>query len=192
MRKNHYCLSIGIISFFLIMNSCSYKEKKSLTLEDNYEQILANKINISEVENCNLNLKNQKVFFGNDSLNKISLMNLVSKNKIFFCFSRNTCTPCIEQTVDIIKKIFPDYKQNEKIIFVSPDYDKRFRDNCYGKMLLTLEQSKFGIPIENTEAPFFLRINNRLYIESIHIINNFNFKKTEVYLRELTQKSDFR
>lgn len=192
MRKNHYCLSIGIISFFLIMNSCSYKEKKSSTLEDNYEQILANKIKISEVENCNLNLKNQKVFFGNDSLNKISLMNLVSKNKIFFCFSRNTCTPCIEQTVDIIKKIFPDYKQNEKIIFMSPDYDKRFRDNCYGKMLLTLEQSKFGIPIENSEAPFFLRVNNQLHIESIHIVNNLNFKKTEVYLRELTQKSDFR
>lgn len=192
MRRNHYCLSIGIISFFLIMNSCSYKEKKSSTLKDNYEQILANKIRISEVENCNLNLKNQKVFLGNDSLNKISLMNLVSKNKIFFCFSRNTCTPCLEQTIDIIKKIFPNYKQSEKIMFISPDYDKRFRENCYGKKLLTLEDSKFGIPIEDTEAPFFLIVNNQLHIESIHIVNNLNFKKTELYLRKLTQKSDFK
>lgn len=188
MRQTYYHLLIGIISFFLIMNSCSYKEKKKSVSEDNYEQILANKIKISEVENCNLNLKNQKVFFGNDSLNKISLMNLASKNKIFFCFSRNTCTPCIEQTVDIIKKIFPDYKQNEKIIFISPDYDKRFRDNCYGKELLILEHSKFGIPIENTEAPFFLIVNNQLHIESIHIVNNLNFEKTEKYLRKIAKK----
>jgi len=191
MRQNYYHLLICIISFFLVMNSCSYKEKKSSTLEDNYEQILANKIKISEVENCNLNLKNQKVFFGNDSLNKISLMNLVSKNKIFFCFSRNTCTPCLEQTVEIIKKIFPNYKQNEKIIFISPDYDKRFRENCYGKKLLTLEDSKFGIPIEDTEAPFFLIINDQLHIEAIHIVNNLNFEKTEEYLRKIAQEINF-
>jgi len=187
MRQNYYHLLICIISFFLVMNSCSYKEKKSSTLEDNYEQILANKIKISEVENCNLNLKNQKVFFGNE----ISLMNLVSKNKIFFCFSRNTCTPCLEQTVEIIKKIFPNYKQNEKIIFISPDYDKRFRENCYGKKLLTLEDSKFGIPIEDTEAPFFLIINDQLHIEAIHIVNNLNFEKTEEYLRKIAQEINF-
>lgn len=191
MRQTYYHLLIGILLFFLIMNSCSYNEKKNSKSEDNYEQILANKIKISEVENCNLNLKNQKVFFGNDSLNKISLMNLVSKNKIFFCFSRNTCTPCLEQTVEIIKKVFQNYKQNEKIIFISPDYDKRFRENCYGKKLLTLEDSKFGIPIEDTEAPFFLMINDKLQIKSIHIVNNLNFEKTEEYLREITLKTEF-
>ena len=118
-------------------------------------------------------------------------MNLVSKNKIFFCFSRNTCTPCLEQTVEIIKKIFPNYKQNEKIIFISPDYDKRFRENCYGKKLLTLEDSKFGIPIEDTEAPFFLIINDQLHIEAIHIVNNLNFEKTEEYLRKIAQEINF-
>jgi len=118
-------------------------------------------------------------------------MNLTSKNKIFFCFSRNTCTPCIEQTIEIVKKIFPDYQQNERIIFISPDYEKRFRDNCYGKKLLTLEHSKLGIPIEETEAPFFLVVNDQLYIEAIHIVNNLNFEKTEEYLRKIIKRTDF-
>lgn len=191
MKKTYHHLLIGIFSLLMFMNSCSYQEKKSSTLENNYEQILANKIKISEEENSNLKLKDQNVFFGNDSLNKISLMKLTSKNKLYFCFSRNTCTPCIEQTIEIIKKKFPDYQQNEKIIFISPGYEKKFRDNCYGKKLLTLEHSKLGIPIEDTEAPFFLVINNHLYIEAIHIVNNLNFEKTETFLHKITKRTDF-
>ncbi len=187
-----YTINGAILILFLSVNSCSFKEKKKPTLEDNYEQVLAEKIKISESDNGNLKVKNQGFFFGNDSLIKIPLKNFVSKKKIFFCFSKNTCTPCVEKTIEILKNIFPDYKLNERIVFISPDYEKRFRNNCYGKKLLTLEYSKFGIPIEDTEAPFFLILNNQLVIESIHIVNNLNFLKTEMYLQKIAQRVDFR
>ncbi|NCB69925.1 MAG: hypothetical protein EOM47_13925 [Bacteroidia bacterium] len=183
-EANNYKL-IGLLLCFLILNSCSNKEKNNLILDDNYDQILANKISISEKENSNLFLKDQVCFLGNDSLNTLRLIDFVSENNVFFCFSEVTCTPCIEQTIEIVMKVFPDYKQNENIIFVSPDYDKRYRDNCYGKKLLTLKHSKFGIPIEDTEAPFFLIINDRLQVISIHIVNNFDYDRTEKYLRDI-------
>ncbi|MFA6594618.1 MAG: hypothetical protein WCT16_05210 [Candidatus Buchananbacteria bacterium] len=178
--------------FILVINSCSNKRSDRQTFEDDYEQILESKIITLEKENINSKLNNQYLFIGNDSLNKKTLKNFTSQKKLFFYFSENTCAPCIDETIEIIKKVFPSYIHDERIVFISPDYPVRFRDDFHKKKLLTLERHKLGIPLEITEVPFFFILNDKLEIESIHIVNKTKFFKTEKYLQKIAQKLGFR
>lgn len=125
-------------------------------------------------------------------MTQISLKNAASKKTLFFYFSENTCAPCIEETIEILKMIFPSYTSNERILFISPKYPIRFRDNFYGKKLTTLKAGVLGIPLENTEAPFFFVLNDKLEIESIHVVNKTKFYKTEEYLQKMSEKLGFK
>lgn len=193
MKIQFKYIIVGVLCIFILaINSCSSKKSDKLTFEDNYEQILESKIITLEKENINSKLRNQCLFIGNDSLNKKTLKNFTTQKKLFFYFSENTCTPCIDETIEIIEKVFPSYIHNERIVFISPDYPERFREDFHKKKLLTLEHHKLGIPLEITEVPFFFVLNNKLEIESIHIINKTKFFKTEEYLRKISQKLEFR
>lgn len=179
---------IGLLSLFIIGICSCIKKNDMQSFEDNYEQIIDKKIDKLEKENMHLKVKNQMLFIGKDSLNQISLKNFGLPKKLFFYFSANTCSPCIEETIGIIKKTIPNYILDERVVFISPDYPSRFKDNFYGKKILTLEHSKLGIPLEQTEAPFFFVLNNQLEIESVHIVNKTKFFKTEEYLKKIALK----
>ena len=77
--------------------------------------------------------------------------------------------------------MYSDY-ENNRVLFSIPYYPVRFRNNCYNKKLLTLENKYLGIDLEKNDIPFFLILNSDLKIESIHIVNKVDFLKTEKYL----------
>ncbi|MEA4936491.1 MAG: hypothetical protein VB102_07615 [Paludibacter sp.] len=135
-------------------------------------------------------VNNSNVYFGTDSTNKIKLKQLVDSPKLMFYFSSNTCSPCIEETIEIMKEIFPNYEETDKIVFVSPDYPARYRNNCYGKKLLILDKNKLGLPIENgQQSPFFLIINKNLQVQSMHVVNKMDFSRTKEYLKDISYRS---
>jgi hypothetical protein len=188
MKKIKLCYfrSFSLIILIIIINSCNYRNNNQQT-EDNYNKEVEKTIIRLESENNSCKIQNQQVYIGTDSMIKTELRQLVLTKKIFLYISRNTCSPCIEETVEIIKEVFPDYIKNEKIIFMSPDYPARFRNNFYGKKLLTLESGKLGMPIEKNEAPpFFVIINSNMKIESIHIVNKMHYEYTRDYLKNVS------
>ena len=119
-------------------------------------------------------------------MKKIELSELLKKNSLLFYFSANTCSPCIDHTIEILKDIYPDYLENNQIIFISPDYPARFWNNCYGKKLLIFENNKIGLPFEESlQPPLFLIINDSLKIKRIHIVNKMDFERTRTFLRNV-------
>ncbi|NDV47964.1 hypothetical protein D0T49_13015 [Paludibacter sp. 221] len=182
----HYLAIYFLFSLVIVTYSCSKnKNKKDELAESTIEKII---IDI-EKNNINQKITNQFVFLGNDSLNSVKLNNYIKNNKpIFFYFSSYSCSPCIDRTIEILEKTYSNYKTNNNIVFISPDYPKRFRENCYGKPLLTLEYFQLGIPVEERGfdiPPFFFILNNDLKIESIHVVNKLDFYRTEQYLKEI-------
>ncbi len=165
----------------MIFYSCSgnlQRERKDGSIEN----LIRNAI--SEIENRNIEQQiiNSDAFWGTDSTKHTTLSELTLSPKLFFYFTSNTCTPCIDQSVEIIKDVFPNYKKNENIIFVSPDYPLRYSNNCYGKKLLKLENNNFGLSInDDNQPPYFIVVKN-MKVKSIHVVNKMDFDRTREYL----------
>jgi aryl carrier-like protein len=179
MKIKHYYYSV--IIFLIVFFSCCNKEKS----QSDYEQLVVNKINTLTENNLNIQIKNQNVYFGLDSLKIIDLKQAVKQHKFFLYFSSETCTPCIRQTIDLINKVFPRYKNDNKIIFISPDYPVRLKENCYGKKLLTLKDETIGIPLEQENVPFLFTLSDDLKINNLHIVNKNDFQKLFDFLKKL-------
>jgi hypothetical protein len=189
MKKNSLKRIITICFFTILIVSCQKKSNLQIE-EENYEIKLQSTIDKLEADNINQKIVNQVVYLGVDSLQSFNLKEFIRSTKLFLYFSSNTCSPCIDQTVEIIKTIFPDYETNNNIVFVSPDYPARYRINCYGKKLLNLENKKLGLPIESGDQPlFFFMLNNEMEIVTIHVVNKMDFIRTEQYLLKL--KSEY-
>ena len=135
-------------------------------------------------ENIHKQINSQEYYWGLDSLNRHDIHSLIGKHKFFFYFTEQTCPPCVMNTIDCIKEVFPNYESDNEIIFISPDFPGRLKENCYGKRLVTLSKGKLGIPIEEMNLPFIFTLNKNLEIEKLHIVNKNDFTKTLVFLRD--------
>jgi len=176
--KIHF-FSVVICSLIIV---CCFQNNK----EPSYEQRVEAYIKEQTELNVNLEIENTDVYIGFDSVNIFNIKQL--NHKFFFYFSIQTCSPCIEQTVDCIKEVFPDYENDNEIFFISPDYPARFKGNCYGKPLLTLDSEKLGIPVEKLNVPFIFVIDSNLKIKKMHIVNKNDFRSTVKFLKELVKK----
>lgn len=191
MISNKLKRIIQICFYLLLIVSCQQKSKLQIE-EENFRQKVQAEIERTEADNINQSVINQNVYLGTDSLKSMDLKDFINSSKLFLYFSSNTCSPCIDQTVETLEEIFPYYNQNENIVFVSPDYPARYRNNCYGKKLLMLEKGKFGLPLENkTEPPFFVIIDSSLKVISIHVVNKMDFNRTEKYLKDISKSIIF-
>jgi len=177
-----------ILLFPVFILSCNLRGNKTV----DYNLLVAAKIQELTEENNLSMLQNQKVHWGNDTSNIYMLSDFATQQILFFYFSNNTCSPCVEQSINIISKYMPDYLTTNQVTFISPDCMPRFRENTYGKRLLVLENQKLGIQLEEENVPFFFTINEEMKINDLHIVNKVDFDKTSEYLKYLTSKFDVR
>lgn len=180
-------LLISLIAFsiaIVIFLNASLKKRNSVN-EPNKEviQYIVNTAEQNQKEILFNPVINQRCYFGKDSTNSFMLEEICDSSKIFFYFSERICTPCIDNTVRVLKECFPNYKEDNSIIFISPDYPKRLAEDCYGKKLLTLKTGKLGLPMKE-QYPFFFKLNNNMEVVSAHIVVKVDFKRTYNYLRK--------
>ena len=183
MLKNRYWI-ILLLPVFLI--SCNQRGKKVPAVD--YNLLVATRIQELTKENDMAMLQDQKVFWGNDTMNVYMLSDFVAQQILFFYFSEHTCSPCVEQSIEIISRYIPDYLVTNQVIFMSPDCMPRFRENRYGKRLLGLENKELGIQLEEENVPFFFTISEGMKINDLHIVNKNDFEKTSEYLKHLISK----
>jgi|GEM_PF-1156748 hypothetical protein len=161
-----------------------YKQKQHPPPPDNtHIHLILKQIENLEQTTEGQALETQWAYWGNDSLHGFELQRLSSEARLYFYFSQKVCPPCILETVDLIKKYVSDYEQNDTIVFISPDWQQRLRNDCYGKRLLTLQRGTLDIALEEEDAPFFFRISENMELTSVHIVTKVDFVRTEEYLR---------
>lgn len=183
MKKKAYIIIIIIVSAIALGRCLKNIKDDKINNQFEFIELAEKRIKKLEQENS-LNIENQIVYLGNDSLNSINLFELTD-DILFFYFSNNTCTPCIEGTISIIKKYIPNYEKNSKIIFISPYSDPQYKQNYYGKELLSLSKNKLGIPLEDENVPFFFMLDQNLKVDNLHIVNKNNFEKTNNYVNRM-------
>ena len=183
MFKNKYCI---ILVFPVFLISCGQRGKKNSTVD--YNLLIAARIQGLTNDNDRAMLQDQKVYWGNDTVNIYMLSDFAAQQILFFYFSDNTCSPCVEQSINIVSKYIPDYLTTNQVIFISPNCTPRFRENRYEKRLLGLENKKLSIQLEEENVPFFFTISEEMKINYLHIVNKNDFEKTSEYLKRLTSK----
>ena len=173
-----YLILCVCISFLF---SCNNRKKQDPF--DAYMKSLLEHVGKLEEQTQEAFIDDQLVFYGSDSLKTAFLSSLPLENILFFYFSEQTCIPCINQTIEVISEYFPDYIHDENIIFISPDFPSRLRDDCYGKKLLTFYLGTIGLSIENSNVPFFFTVNKEMEISSIHIVIKEEMERTASFLK---------
>jgi hypothetical protein len=172
----------------------SRQEKQSRQHVDtygDYSRMVGLKIKKLEEENRGLKVENREVYFGNDTLNRMPLSEFGKTPRLCLYFSYNTCPPCIQECVDMLERCIPNYLESENVVFISPDYLPRFRDNCYGKRLLGFRSEALGIPLEKEEVPFFFVLDKDMRINRLHVVNKTDFARTGTYLKEIRDEYAF-
>lgn len=141
----------------------------------------------TELKNEHFKCIDQTAHWGTNYIDSIHLSELCNERKLFFCFSEKTCPPCIDEVVNMINEVFTKEEIKTQIVFISPDYPTRLRDDCYEKKLLSLHEKYLGLPIELQEsfAPFLFIMNKDLRINYLHIHNKALPQLTLIYLKEI-------
>ena len=187
MNKLRFVFNCILILWCFIACTSEKKQTQNLGTQAirDYQEQVEQKIIELEKASQNLVLGDQGVYWGNDSLDFVMLSEFVKEQKMYFYFSYNTCSPCVQECVNMLERYMPDYLENENIVFLSPDYLPRFRENCYGKRLLGLRNEELGIPLEKEEVPFFFTLDKDLTIKNLHVVNKNDFKRTGAYLKKM-------
>ncbi|GHT86162.1 hypothetical protein FACS18947_5770 [Bacteroidia bacterium] len=192
MQTNKKLLLLLLLPILFSCTNNREKKQNQTDIIDDYNQLVKQKIEQLEKENNGLSIVNQNIYWGNDTLNLVSFDKFTNEKKLYFYFSQNTCSPCIEESIHLIEKFIPDYLENENVVFLSPDYIPRFRNNCYGKRLLGLKNGSLEIPLEEENIPFFFMLKENLQIEDLHIVNKNDFEKTAEYLKKISSNRDLK
>jgi len=84
---------------------------------------------VLEQETSGQIIDSQFAFWGNDSLASFPLELLAAEERLYFHFSQNACSPCIISTVEYLKLFFPNYEYSDAVVFISPDWPLRLRND---------------------------------------------------------------
>ncbi|MHC1780746.1 MAG: hypothetical protein AB9922_10970 [Bacteroidales bacterium] len=173
---------VFVLAIFIFLRSSLTRNKNNIDQSKEMIQYIVSTAEHNQKEILYNPLLNQPCYFGKDSTKPVMLKEICDTNKIFFYFSEKLCSPCIDNTIKVLKDCFPDYKNDSSIIFISPDFPKRLSEDCYGKRLLTLKTGKLGLPMKE-QYPLFFRLNENMEVVSAHIVVKVDFKRTLNYLR---------
>lgn len=185
----------------MLFYSCTPSEKANLEVQRLEKLEIENQSLIQKVENygfekdikyelfkstmrysfSKINTKN--IYFGTDSTKKYTLKNITKEPCLFFYFSNNTCSPCVDAAIELVKKNFPDYITNNRII-IAGDLPKRLRNDCYGKKMI----SHISVPSNKIDAPFFFILDKNPELIFLHIYDKNDPFMTEIYLNEIKQR----
>lgn len=183
-----FFIIIGLGYLFFTSYKNNLKRQQFVLNQFKFEENIISSIKKLELQNNDLQIKDQMFYWGTDSTHKYKLSSILKENKLFFFFSEKTCTPCIEHLIDAINKEFSPEEQINKIFFVSSDCPFRFRNNCFNKKLLTLCNKEIGIPLEKKNFSFFFVLDSNMKIKHLHIHSKVFSSLSDTYLREIKER----
>jgi hypothetical protein len=141
---------------------------------------------VYRLQNELYSLANRKVYFGADKSKIFPIEHLVERPKLIFGSSQNMCSPCIYAVLDKIKEVFPDYAENENILFVA-DIEQRLKENYHHKKVLGFYQ-KEEFPLYKSGMPYLFVLDKDLVIKMLYITDKTNPDLTREYLTIIKKK----
>jgi hypothetical protein len=183
-------ITVAIIAFVLLSTNAffywlTYEPSKEYTIgvdDERNQEYVINNYRFCEQYNRHI-AKNITVFFGNDSINKINIIDFIKDKMLVFQFSGRYCEGCNSFVIKKLLEHFDNYANNDKIVLLGSEISPRLKDNFYGKKLLSYYADKMLLPFEKFEFPI-LYILDKNGVASMIFLPNKGFPEyTDNYLK---------
>jgi hypothetical protein len=155
-------------------------------LEFEYLYKASKELNIFILRNEQYPLKNYEIYIGADKNKVIPIETLIDKPKLIFGSSQNMCSPCIYSVLDKLKEVFPDYIENENILFVA-DIEQRLKDNYHHKKVVSFENEE-DFPLYKSGMPYFFILDEDMMIKMLFITDKVSPDLTKEYLTLIKER----
>ncbi len=198
MNTLKYILNIILFTcliYFIYINNKLLADLDSTVLTNKKKQETISKLQMNSffqqeslrevIQNTDINIKDREVYWGTDTINKFSINLLATSPKLILFISNNTCSPCVEKIMNLLKKHFMNFTDNDKIIVATTNYQFRCRDNFFeGKKMLSISSS-LGLMIEGKDLPFLFILDKDMKTKFCHIFLKTQPEFTDLYLSEI-------
>lgn len=132
------------------------------------------------------NIGNSSIYLGSDNKTLIPVQSITNQPKLVIGLNQNMCRPCVEGVFTDIKEIFPDFESNPNIICIA-DIERRFKDDYYGKKVISFNQ-KDDFPLYEIDVmPYFFILDKDLCVKQLFITDKTSPELTKEYLKTIKE-----
>lgn len=108
---------------------------------------------------------------------------------LIFRYNQNMCAPCIRNTLSAIKKVFPDYEENESILFSCSGLDEWMKASLYGKRNLSFIPDSLTLSLEQYQFPYFFIYDQNRIAKCLYVIySKDDIGRIERYLQMMKKR----
>lgn len=186
------CLLIFNIGLLLLLqmhkyelNSIKYRLKHLENIEFMFEASKEITITRFKYEQCNI--KDSYIYFGSDINSIIPIDFITDQPKLVLGLNQNMCRPCVESVFADINEIFPDFESNTNIICIA-DIEQRFKDDYYGKKVMSFQQREDFPLYQIVAMPYFFILDKDLCIKLLFITDKTSPELTKEYLKTIKDR----
>lgn len=183
MKKKPPYILISLTIIFFICNVFLLAKTHSLTrsLEGKESSLKSKNESIQKwlksnnqirLENEMCELKNVKVYEGNDKGRVYNFLDSVQTTTLVARISGAYCDACINMVMEKLSEHFEDFSSNDNIVVLTSEFNPRLKSNFFNKQMLSYEDEELGIPFEKTKMPFLFVLDEKkipmlLYVPSV-------------------------
>lgn len=199
-KKATKIVLVSIASCFLLFNIALLfliqfykveliKLKQQLRNLENIELMFdrSNEIAITEFKYDQLSIGNSSIYVGSNTNSHIPLSAIVDQPKLAIGMNQNMCRPCVEGVFKNVKELLSDFETNSNIICIA-DIEQRFKDDYYGKKVISFHQNKDFPLYEMDTKPYLFIIDKDLRIKQLFIVDSSNPELTKKYLKSIKER----
>ena len=194
-NKSIQIISISIIICFLLFNmfllfllqrhknelhSAEHRLKHLENIEFKYE--ISKEITVTRFKYEQRKIGNSYVYLGSDNNTLIPVHSIIDQPKLVIGLNHIMCRPCVEGVLSDVKDFFPNFESNPNIICIA-DIEERFKDDYYGKKVISFHQKNDYPLYEIEEMPYFFILDKDLFIKQLFITDKTSSELTKEYLK---------
>jgi hypothetical protein len=131
------------------------------------------------------------LYAGSDRNDTIKLRQLSSGGVLVLRFSGETCSTCIDFALERLRKTFPDFAHNDRIILLSSQVATRLKKSYYGKSVYSFFDEGQELPFDQYRTPYFFYLDDRLEYKLFFIPDQNQTKVTDFYLNTFKRRFGF-
>lgn len=167
------------------LNNTKHKLEHLANIEFMFEASKETTITRFKYEQCYIG--DSYIYLGSDNNKLIPMRSITDQPKLVLGLNQNMCRPCVEGVFADIKEVFPDFENNPNIICIA-DIEQRFKDNYYGKKVISFHE-KDNFPLYKIETkPYFFILDNDLCAKLLFITDITNPELTKEYLKTIKER----
>lgn len=167
------------------LNKAKHKLEHFENIEFMFEE--SKRITVNRFKYEQYQIGNSLIYKGSNATNIMPILSITDQPKLVLGLNQNMCRPCVEAVFNDVTEFFPDFKTNPNILCIA-DIEERFKDDYYGKKVISFHQKR-NFPLYEIETrPYFFILDKDLCVKMMFITDIASPELTKEYLKTIKKR----